>query len=445
MPATMSTDGVEDFWYLLNEPLLNYGSYIVLGLLNHAFPSTQDQADLMNPPKYEDAVRPPDTRNLDKDSTPYKHERTTPTEDVRPDPLPGSFAGTSNLLRPNLPTTTNSEDVQLRAQIHAMGSNLSNDPSVLEWSDVAGLGPAKARLEEFAASFLHFPHLVANLRHQSATGILLSGPQGTGKTLLAKAFAKKYGFMFFDIRASAIMSKYMGEGEKFIRALFEEVRGNAPAVLLLDECDGLLCRLSMDGLMGQSYRTLQTELKNQWSDLIYSKAKVVVLGATNKPHDIDMDGFGRRLSLKLYVELPNDLACQRILEGALERVRHQVEEVEMVVLGETCHERGLSGFDVDCVVEGLVRKGLRSIMMSEWFVEGTWKDGVIVIPATGAEDGAKRCSWEDVEDKTTLSYRPFSFEDVSFAIHRYCPTVDTAMIEKHEDFAKQYCINDLED
>ena len=60
--------------------------------------------------------------------------------------------------------------------------------------------------------------------------------------------------------------------------------------------------------MGPYYRPLQNELKNQWSDLIYSEAKVVVVGATNKPYDIYMDAFGRRLSLKLYVDLPNALA-----------------------------------------------------------------------------------------------------------------------------------------
>ncbi|KAI4244673.1 MAG: hypothetical protein L6R40_002877 [Gallowayella cf. fulva] len=440
----MSTDGVEDFWYLLNEPLLNYGSYIVLGLLNHAFPSSGDQVHL-EPPKYEDAMCSSHPRTFVNESNRGEHKVSVRGDDFQPLPQPGSFPETPRSLPTGPPKTVDSEDVQLRAQIHAMGANLSNDPSVLPWSEVGGLAPAKARLEEFAASFLHFSHLVANLRHQSATGILLSGPQGTGKTLLAKAFAKKYNFTFYDIRASAMMSKYMGEAEKFIRALFEEVKGNAPAVLLLDECDGLLCRLSMDGMMGQSYRTLQTELKNQWSDLIYSKAKVVVIGATNKPHDIDMDGFGRRLSLKLYIHLPNALACQRILGVALERVRHQVKEIEMVALGETCHERGLSGFDIDCVVEGLVRKGLRSIMVSEWFVETEWEDEVIVVPATEADSGARPCSWEDVEDKTTLSYRPFPSEDISFAIHRYCPTVDPAMIERHEDFARQYCISEVED
>lgn len=439
----MSTEGVEDFWYLLNEPLLNYGSYIVLELYKSALPSSHRQEYLNNPPKYEEAVLSKHEQASQQDPTSQGRPEVHPGSDSSPFLIPGSFSKPPSHSPSTAPKETKQGDAQLRAHIHSMRLNLTNDPSVLPWSQVAGLASAKARLEEFAASFLHFPHLIANLRHQSATGILLFGPQGTGKTLLAKAFAKRYNFNFYDVRASAIMSKYMGESEKFVRELFAEIKENDPAVLLLDECDGLLCRSSMDASMGPSYRLLQNELKNQWSDLIYSKAQVIVVGATNKPQDIDMDGFGRRLSLKLYVDLPNTLACQGILEGALERVRHQLHEIEFVALGDACHKKGLSGFDIDCLVEGLVRKGLREILVSEWFKKKEWEDGVIVMPCTDTENGAIRQSWEDVEDKSLLSYRPLVFEDVSAAIGITRPTVDSTMIELHDNFASQYCVHEL--
>lgn len=442
--GAMSTDGVEDFWYLLNEPLLNYGSYIVLELFKSALPSSHCPNFSTDPPRYEEVEDSPQVPSLQKPSAPALQPKMPP-ENESAFPMPGSFAKDAHFSNTKLPEEVSQEAAQLRAQIHSMRCNLADDPSVLPWSQVAGLASAKARLEEFAACFLHFPHLIASLRHQSATGILLSGPQGTGKTLLVKAFAKRYDFAFYDIRASAIMSKFMGDSEKFIRALFEEVRENAPAVLLLDECDGLLCKASTDMSMGPSYRLLQNELKNQWSDLIYSKAKVVVVGATNKPHDIDMDGFGRRLSLKLYIDLPSALACQVILEGGLERVRHELQEIEIVVLSNACREKGLSGFDIDCVVEGLVRKGLREILVSEWFREMKWNDDVVVVPCMETEDGAKRRRWDDVEDKSLLSYRPLLFEDLFAGIARARLTVDSAMIDRHENFASQYCLDELDD
>lgn len=183
----MSTDGVEDFWYLLNEPLLNYGSYIVLELLKSALPSSHCQRPSTDPPKYEEVVGSPRSQAFPQPMAPQVQPEMSPDTDASFQ-MPGTFAQEPHVSNTNLPKEANQEDAQLRAHIHSMRCNLLNDPSILPWSQVAGLISAKARLEEFAACFLHFPHLIASLRHQSATGILLSGPQGTGKTLLVKAY-----------------------------------------------------------------------------------------------------------------------------------------------------------------------------------------------------------------------------------------------------------------
>ena len=258
----------------------------------------------------------------------------------------------------------------------------------------------------------------------------------------AKAFAKEFNFSFYDIRASAIMSKYIGDSEKFIRALFEEVSANAPAILLLDECDGLLCNPARDAATSQSYRLLQNELKNQWSDLIYSKAAVIVIGATNKPHDIDMDGFGRRLSLKIHVGLPSQQAAKSILEGASAKVRGSISSEEYENLGLLCVERGLSGFDIDCAVEGMVRRRLREIMVSKHFKRFDWDGEELMMPCAGKDEGAKEMSWHSFEDKSVLSYRPLFYEDVVMAIGRVRPTVDADMLMRHEDFAARFGTED---
>ncbi|KAF2635185.1 AAA-domain-containing protein, partial [Massarina eburnea CBS 473.64] len=274
-------------------------------------------------------------------------------------------------------------------------------------------------------------------------GILLFGPQGTGKTLLIKSFAKKYNLAVYDTRASAIMSKFVGESEKFVRALFQEVRANTPSVLLLDECDGLLCNPSADATQSHNYRLLQNELKNQWSDLMYSRDEVIIIGVTNKPQDIDMDGFGRRLSLKLHVALPNESGCQQILKGALDRLRHQLSDEDFTMLGSLCHDRAFSGYDVDCLVEGVLRRALRGIAVAKWFKRVDWDDGSIVVPCEGDEAGAMEGPYvklvDNVED---VSYRPFTVADVKDAIHRARATVDEAMMQKHILFASQYATED---
>lgn len=235
------------------------------------------------------------------------------------------------------------------------------------------------------------------------------------------------------------MSKFAGDSEKFIKALFDEVQASAPAILFLDECDGLLCNPAADSSMSQSYRLLQNELKNQWSDLINSKAKAIVVGATNKPHDIDLDGFGRRLSLKLYIDLPNAQACQQIVSSALECVRHTVQDIEMVLLGDQCADKGLSGYDIDCLIEGLVRKGLRQIILSKYFRKMHWESRENMVPCGENDGGAVEGGWESVGDRRSLTYHPLSYEDVHHGIKQIRPTVDAGMLARHKHFASQYC------
>ena len=187
----MSTDGVQDFWYLLNEPLFNYGSYIILELYKSALPTSHCQEKIISPPKYEEAVRSTYLQAFTQTPLSQEQLEVYPEDHSSPSPMPGSFFKAPNLSPSPPPTATNGEDAQLRAHIHSMRSTLTDDPSLFPWSRVAGVASAKARIEEFAASFLHFPHLIANLRHHSARGILLFGLQGTGKIMLVKAFAKK--------------------------------------------------------------------------------------------------------------------------------------------------------------------------------------------------------------------------------------------------------------
>lgn len=242
------------------------------------------------------------------------------------------------------------------------------------------------------------------------------------------------------------MSKYLGVLEKFISVMFTEIKENATAVLLLDEFDGLLCNPNgMDASGRQSYRLLQNELKNQWSDLIYSKSKVVIVGATNKPHDIDRDGFGRQLSLKLHIDLPTAPACANILEEGLSRMRNAVKSEELALLGELCASQGLSGFDIDCVLEGLVRKGLQYILASNHFNYAMWQDEEVVIPCEAEDVDSLECSWKTFPCQEKLSYPPLDFKILSHTLGSARPTMDAEMVARHATFANLYCTHDVED
>lgn len=460
--------GAEEFFYLLGKCLFNYGGLIGHGMYEHfnvaeeskesGLPNEQKIANndesndaLVGSPKILDkSKRGPQERS--------KHpiNATTSSESAPDSRLDlTSHCGNSQDLDfrgvrgsaatkqfPARSRGRSEDEIQVRETIKSMKVDLFSENSVLDFADIAGIENVKMALEEFACFFLHFPHLTHNLRQRSTTGILLFGPQGTGKTLLIKSFAKKYNLSLYDIRASAIMSKFVGESEKFIRALFEEVRHNTPAVLMLDECDGLLCNPATDAMQSHNYRLLQNELKNQWSDLIYSRDEVIIIGATNKPHDIDLDGFGRRLSLKLHVDLPNSRSCGLILKGALSQVRHQLEPEDFGVLGLLCFENNLSGYDIDCLVESQLRKAIRTITVARFFTRIPWEGGTICVPCDNDHEGAEEGGWNKFGNPQELSYRPFTYGEVELAIRRARPTVDPAMKQKHVAYADQYASTD---
>ena len=145
------------------------------------------------------------------------------------------------------------------------------------------------------------------------------------------------------------------------------------------------------------------------------------------------------MSLKLHVVLPNHEACQTILEGALSRLRHRVDDAEFAVLGRVVYDRGLSGYDVDCLVEALLRKAIREITMASYFARIPWEDSEICVPCSRDDPEAIKGSWSQVAAHAQeVSYRPFEVDHIKAAIQRARPTVDEAMMQRHIEFASQY-------
>ncbi|CAK7211075.1 hypothetical protein SCUCBS95973_001007 [Sporothrix curviconia] len=462
--------GSEEFFYLLRGALVQYGSHIVRGMYQHTFnlgsqlneivaKGSGKKGDLdgrKDKRKGAWGTKGPRDAKIKKKPALKEEDKIDEDEKVLMEAIRG--------MKLNLDGDDDDND----DDDGGGGGGASDSKSIYRMSEIAGLDDVKEALEEFACFFLHFPHLTRQLKQRSSTGILLFGPQGTGKTLLVRSFARQYNLALYDIRASAVLSKYVGEAEKFVRALFRQVRSDAPAVLLLDECDGLLARPSHRSADGGGLQLLQNELKNQWSDLIYAREEVLVVGATNKPHDIDLDGFGRRLSLKLHVDLPVAAACQQVLQSALSKMRHclgpgdnaggedgedgEDGEEELETLGHLCAERHLSGYDIHCLVEGQLRRALRGITRATHFKQSTWQGKPTRVPCGPNEEGAVEGSWrslaarspvaglvlgedEEGDEMAELSYVPFTFADIHAAILAAQPTVDQAMRQKHISFA----------
>ena len=192
---------------------------------------------------------------------------------------------------------------------------LDGSPGVA-WEDIVGATAAKRALKEMVVLPASRPDLFRGLR-APARGLLLYGPPGTGKTMLAKAVAEAARCTFFAISASSLTSKWVGESEKLVRALFRVAARRQPALVFIDEIDSLLsARQSGEG---EGSRRLKTEFLIQFDGVGSGDAAVFVLGATNRPGELD-DAVLRRLPKRIYLPLPDAAARRELVSGLLDEV-----------------------------------------------------------------------------------------------------------------------------
>ncbi|XP_032521641.1 spastin isoform X2 [Danaus plexippus] len=186
----------------------------------------------------------------------------------------------------------------------------------VHWEDIAGQEAAKQALQEMVVLPSLRPELFTGLR-SPARGLLLFGPPGNGKTLLARCVAAECSATFFSISAASLTSKYVGDGEKMVRALFQVARELQPSIIFVDEVDSLLCERSTGE--HEASRRLKTEFLVEFDGLPAAGAdRVIVMAATNRPQELDEAAL-RRFPKRVYVSLPDSRTRGALLRRVLTR------------------------------------------------------------------------------------------------------------------------------
>merc|ERR1712070_970953 len=160
------------------------------------------------------------------------------------------------------------------------------------YDDIGGCRKQMAQVRELVELPLRHPQLFKSIGVKPPRGILLYGPPGSGKTLIARAVANETGAFFFLINGPEIMSKLAGESESNLRKAFEEAEKNSPSIIFIDEIDSIAPK--RDKTNGEVERRIVSQMLTLM-DGLKARANVVVIGATNRPNSIDpaLRRFGR--------------------------------------------------------------------------------------------------------------------------------------------------------
>ncbi|KAF3436432.1 hypothetical protein FNV43_RR23524 [Rhamnella rubrinervis] len=230
------------------------------------------------------------------------------------------------------------------------------------FDDIGALENVKDTLKELVMLPLQRPELFSKGQlTKPCKGILLFGPPGTGKTMLAKAVATEAGANFINISMSSITSKWFGEGEKYVKAVFSLASKIAPSVVFVDEVDSMLGRRENPG-EHEAMRKMKNEFMVNWDGLrTKDKERVLVLGATNRPFDLD-EAVIRRLPRRLMVNLPDAPNREKILRVILAK-----EELEPDVDLEAVANMsdGYSGSDLKNLCVTAAHRPIREILEKE--------------------------------------------------------------------------------
>ena len=273
------------------------------------------------------------------------------------------------MSNPNLPQLDESKQAELEEKLKGFDEKmiefiqseiLSSSPDV-QWDDIAGLEFAKKTIKEIIIWPMLKPEFFSGIR-SPPKGLLLFGPPGTGKTMIAKAIASQSKSMFFNISASSLMSKWIGESEKLVRTLFALASFYQPSVVFIDEIDSLLTSRSENE--NEASRRIKTEFLVQLDGAGTNiNDRILIIGATNRPQEID-DAFVRRLSKRLYIPLPNKVSRKQLIMRLLEKERKNNNKYEINendiddIVNRT---KGYSGSDLINVCKEAAMMPIRSI------------------------------------------------------------------------------------
>ncbi|XP_016955880.1 nuclear valosin-containing protein-like isoform X2 [Drosophila biarmipes] len=219
------------------------------------------------------------------------------------------------------------------------------------WDDIGALEKIREELKLAVLAPVKYPEMLERLGLTAPSGVLLCGPPGCGKTLLAKAIANEAGINFISVKGPELMNMYVGESERAVRACFQRARNSAPCVIFFDEFDSLCPKRSDGGDGNNSGTRIVNQLLTEM-DGVEERKGVYILAATNRPDIIDPAILRPgRLDTILYVGMPEQSERAEILKATTKNGKRPVLAEDVNLDEIAAQTEGYTGADLAGLVK----------------------------------------------------------------------------------------------
>lgn len=236
----------------------------------------------------------------------------------------------------------------------------------VSFADVIGLEAVKQQIRDMVINPKKYAELYQKFRKKQGGGVIMYGPPGNGKTMIAKAIAHETGATFFPIKFSDLGSKWFGETEGNIRSLFEQARTEKSAVIFFDEIDAIAPKRGDNGNVANN--RVVAELLTQMDGISKAGGNLTILAATNRLQDLDPAILRPgRFDEKIYIPLPDEKDRAAMFKKRLKGI--PCEAMRFAEIAKTCE--GFSGADIELVCEKAKLAVIREI------IDGASEDTVI--------------------------------------------------------------------
>jgi len=315
--------------------------------------------------------------------------------------------------------------------------------SDVSWNDVIGMETVKRAMR----MAVEVPHQLSHMyqgNRVAATALLMYGPPGVGKTFIVKALAKQSGHTFLPVSCASIISKYVGDSPKYVKAMLEVAKENKPCILFIDEFDALCPSRDSSSNSSGDARTV-SEFLQQLDGITKDDMKgVFMIGATNLPWDID-EAARRRFARMIYIPLPTEedryrLIAHRLCQNSDDVGHGVITDQDMRQLA--CDTVHYSSADLVKLIVTAYEGTVEDVTRATHF-RVAWEKGSglkVLVPCQPSDKDAKALPYDSIKDDDKKHLRPcaVTYEYLRATMERIKPSVNLDRLAQYDGFTDSY-------